>query len=321
MRIVIVDDSDTSRMLLTGILRSAGYMDLLTARSAHEALEQLEMACEGECCPTVDLVLMDINMPGIDGIKATRMIKEHPAFRDIPIIIVTVSDEMETLEKAFEAGAIDYINKPVNSAEMLVRVRSALRLKLEMDQRKARERELEELTRKLQELSNQDGLTGVANRRCFEDILQIEWLRARRESSPISLLMIDIDFFKPFNDTYGHLQGDVCLIAIATAIRNSLKRPADLVARYGGEEFAAILPHTDAKGAQTIAETIMTNVDNLGVDHEASSISSRVTVSIGATTTIPDHDLDQQSLIEAADAALYEAKRDGRNCFRAHPLS
>lgn len=318
MRIIIVDDSDTSRMLLTGILRGAGYMDLVSARSAHEALQHLEEACGAGGEPAVDLVLMDINMPGIDGIKATRMIKEHPALRDIPIIIVTVSDEMDTLEKAFEAGAIDYINKPVNSAEMLVRVRSALRLKLEMDQRKARERELEELTRKLQELSNQDGLTGVANRRCFEDILQIEWLRARREQTPISLLMIDIDFFKPFNDTYGHLQGDVCLIAIATAIRNALKRPADLVARYGGEEFAAVLPHTDTAGAQTIAATIAANAASLDIDHEASTVSRRVTVSIGVATLVPDRDQEPQALIEASDAALYQAKRDGRNSIRVH---
>jgi diguanylate cyclase (GGDEF)-like protein len=293
-------------------------MDLVGVRSAHEALQQLEAACGDDCSQAVDLVLMDINMPGIDGIKATRMIKEHPALRDIPIIIVTVSDELETLEKAFEAGAIDYINKPVNSAEMLVRVRSALRLKLEMDQRKARERELEELTRKLQELSNQDGLTGVANRRCFEDILQIEWLRARREQTPISLLMIDLDFFKPFNDTYGHLQGDVCLIAIATAIRNALKRPADLVARYGGEEFAAVLPHTDSAGAQIIATAIAANVASLDIDHEASTVSKRVTVSIGVATLVPGREQETQAFIEASDAALYQAKREGRNCIRVH---
>jgi len=318
MRIAIVDDSDTSRMLLSGILRSVGYADMIMAKSANEGIEALEASCDENGVSDVDLVLMDINMPGISGISATHMLKKHPALCDIPVIIVTVSDEMHTLERAFEAGAADFINKPVNSVEMLVRVRSALKLKLEMDQRKARERELEALMRKLQELSSQDGLTHVANRRCFEDILLVEWLRSRREAIPIALLMIDIDFFKAFNDTYGHLEGDVCLIAIATAIRNALKRSSDLVARYGGEEFGIILPNTELAGAVIIAELIRAKVADLHIEHEASSVSEHVTVSIGVASLIPDRTAEPRSLIAAADAALYQAKRDGRNCIRVH---
>ncbi len=314
MRILIVDDSPTSRMLLESILRHSGYTELLQASSAVQALALLHEQAELEPGKSpVDLVLMDLNMPEMDGIQATSHLKANPQLSDIPIIMVTVSDDAQNLERAFEVGAIDYINKPVSKVELRARVRSVLRLKQEMDRRKLRERELQELTRQLQAISNLDGLTGVPNRRLFDETYPREWLRSRRERLPLSVLMIDIDFFKNYNDTYGHLQGDSCLRLVAQAIQGSLKRPADLVARFGGEEFCVILPQTDAEGALRIAHAIKDSVQALGIPHRASDVSDLVTVSIGIATRLPDLDEEPNTLLREADAALYQAKSQGRN--------
>lgn len=225
MPILIVDDSDSSRLLLAAMLQEAGYRKPLLAASAEEAFELLAASRreDGDC--GVDLVLMDIVMPDVDGIEATARLKGDSRWRDIPVIMVTVRDEAVSLERAFEAGAMDYIGKPVGGMEIRARVRSALRLKREIDKRKARERELEALTRKLEALSRMDGLTGVANRRYFDETFLGEWRRCRRENAALSLLMIDIDHFKEYNDAYGHIQGDACLRGVVAAIRTALKRP------------------------------------------------------------------------------------------------
>jgi diguanylate cyclase (GGDEF)-like protein len=312
MLILIVDDSDSSRLLLETILRNAGYTQVVTAGSAAEALDVLGVNGGGQSLD-VDCVLMDIVMPGMDGIEAVRAIKATPRLRDIPVLMVTVRDEEESLERAFEAGAIDYIQKPVSKIELRARVNSALRLKAEMDARKARERELEELTGKLAQLSNMDGLTGAPNRRNFEAFFRSEWKRASRSGLPLSVLMIDIDFFKNYNDHYGHLDGDECLRRVAAAINGALRRPSDFYARYGGEEFVAVLPGTDTDGAATIAERIRRRVKELSIPHEASAIATHVTVSAGAATACDFEHTDAFDLVEAADRALYQAKNAGRD--------
>ncbi|MEF3697848.1 GGDEF domain-containing response regulator [Desulfolutivibrio sp.] len=313
MKILVVDDSRSQTMLLGGILRGAGYEDIVEAHDAVSALRILEEGVGRNGDSDVDLILMDIVMPEMDGIEATKRLKADERFRDVPVIMVTVRDEVASLERALEAGANDYISKPVNRLELCARVRSVLRLKEEIDRRKARERELEALTERLEQLSNQDGLTSVSNRRRFEEVYDKEWLRARRDNMPLALLMIDIDFFKAFNDTYGHLRGDCCLKAVAEAICTVLKRPGDFVARFGGEEFVVILPATDETGALAIAEEIRENVRSLDIEHASSTAADHITVSIGAASVTPRVDQGGKALLLASDGALYQAKTNGRN--------
>lgn len=313
MKILVVDDSRSQAMLLGGILNGAGYGDVVVVHDASAALSALDDHLEEGGGSGVDLILMDIVMPDMDGIEATTRIKADARFRDIPVIMVTVRDEVASLEKALEAGAIDYISKPVNRLELCARVRAILRLKEEIDRRKARERELEALTERLEQLSNQDGLTAVGNRRRFEEVYDKEWLRARRDGIPLSLLMIDIDFFKAYNDTYGHIKGDGCLKAVAGAICAVLKRPGDFVARYGGEEFVVILPGTDMAGSLAIAEEVRQTVRDLNMEHASSGAADRITVSVGVATACPRADIDPMALLEASDGALYRAKSNGRD--------
>jgi diguanylate cyclase (GGDEF)-like protein len=256
---------------------------------------------------------MDIDIKDIDGIAATLTIKSHQKFQDIPIIVITCQDNEATLDQAFAAGASDYIVKPVGKIELRARVRSALQLRSEMVKRKLRERELERLARKLERLSNLDGLTGIANRRCFDDTLVKEWVRNGREDSALGLLMIDIDHFKHYNDALGHLDGDSCLCAVAKAIQAAVHRPGDLVARYGGEEFAIILPGTNYAGAKAVADTIHANLAKTSIKHPNSTVSCTVTVSIGVTSGVPTCNTTPEHLLHAADRALYQAKKSGRN--------
>lgn len=320
MGILIVDDSEDMRESLQVLLATVGYSDVYTAGSAREAFRILGMTSENGAVRKIDVVLMDVMMPQIDGLAACRQIKSHDRLRDIPIIVVTGRNEERDLEAAFAAGAIDYIVKPIKLVELLARLRSALMLKHELDCRKSRELELLEVTRQpkeansaLEELSTLDGLTGLANRRHFNHSLAQEWHRAQREGAPLSLLMIDVDFFKAFNDHYGHQRGDECLRQIAKILGGIVKRPGDLAARYGGEEFAIILPRTGANGAVSVAETLRRQVENLKIEHSRSPLQKRVTLSLGVATMIAERNASPNSLIECADQALYDAKREGRN--------
>lgn len=334
MSIMIVDDSEDVRLLIKTMLNSAGYTDLDTAESAHDLFRRLGIeeresknmrvektaAVHGRTGEDIDLILLDIILPDIDGIEVCRKIKNDNHFKDTPILMVSSKSMSEDLEQAFLAGAIDFIHKPFDRVELISRVKSALRLKNEIDARKARERdllvltkELEKTNEQLQDLTHIDALTGIANRRHFDTHVDLEWKRAIRDKTNMSIIMIDIDFFKDYNDTYGHPEGDKCLQKIAHTLSINLHRPGDYLARYGGEEFVVLLTETDAKGAEIIAEALRASVEHLEIIHSGSRTGDFVTISLGVASTVPWQNSNYRDLLNLADAALYEAKREGRN--------
>jgi diguanylate cyclase (GGDEF)-like protein len=318
MSILVVDNSPDIRRLLKRFLEVGGYPSVLTASSAREAFHLLETSA----APPVRLVLMDIQMPEMNGIEACRVLRQDERFRELPVLMVTSQPEDQDLHNAFTAGAWDYIRKPVNRSVLLARVQAALRLLDEMEQRRAREaellrvkHELERVNAELHQQATRDGLTGVANRRRFEEQLAEEWRRAIRMRTPLTLAMIDVDCFKSFNDRYGHQSGDECLRAIARALEGTTRRAGELLARYGGEEFVVVLPGTSAQESFMAARRMLKSVEALNLPHAASSVCGTVTVSIGIATRIPDLGENPNDLLREADAALYRAKLSGRNRF------
>jgi diguanylate cyclase (GGDEF)-like protein len=272
-------------------------------------------------------------MPDMDGIEVCERIKAIPKYRPIPIIMVTALSAKEDLAQCLNAGADDFISKPLNALELRARVQSMLRIKqqydalqisldhqlaLEAEKRALLENRNAELERQTEEAylrANTDGLTQVSNRRCFDDRLQKEWHRLMREQTSLSLILLDIDYFKFYNDFYGHLSGDDCLIQVAQTAAKQLKRPDDLFARYGGEEFIVLLPNTEIDGAIAVAEAIQEAIHNLNIPHEDSKIGEIVTISMGISSLIPTSDKLSQHLISLTDKALYEAKHQGRDRY------
>jgi two-component system chemotaxis family response regulator WspR len=270
--------------------------------------------------PTV--VLLDLVMPDIDGLTLCRFFRAHPATRDMPVIILSSTEDAPVKAEAFGAGANDYLVKLPDKIELVARVRYHSRAYTHKQQRdeayralRASQMKLEALNVELLKLANQDGLTGLANRRYFDGRFLEEWARASRGKKFISLLMMDVDHFKRFNDRFGHIEGDICLQKIAAAIGRIVVRPGDIVARYGGEEFIAALPETDPEGAIHVAEKMRETVQSLKIPH-CGDIDAFVTISLGVASAIPPQGADPGILVKLADACLYQAKERGRN--RAH---
>ncbi len=326
MKILVVDDSSLIHHQVRNFLTTGGYNELEFAKSANEALTYLGLDKSPFIPTPVDLILMDIQMKGMNGIDATEVIKTKKAYKHIPILMITGGDPESNLDQAYQAGAVDYITKPLNKTELLARVRSFLLLRQERIKRKEREQDLINLAAELRKankalslVAESDGLTGIPNRRYFDQMLDQEWRRAIRNKKPLSLLMIDIDHFKLYNDNYGHLQGDHCLQSIAQQMKDSLHRPGDFLARYGGEEFAAVLPATDGKGATHIAKKLSKCIQELAIPHEYSPVSTVVTVSMGIATKSPgENDTNVDNFIDVADQALYHAKSSGRNQYHVY---
>ena len=247
-----------------------------------------------------DLVLLDVVMPDMDGYEVCRQLKAHEATRDIPVIFVTAHSDEEAETRGLEAGAVDFISKPINPKIVRARVKTHLTLKRQAD-----------LLRRWVYI---DGLTGANNRRYFDERLQAEWARSVRQDSLLSVIMIDVDLFKRFNDRHGHQAGDECLRKVAAGLRSALKRPSDLLARYGGEEFVCLLPDTGLAGAQELAGQLRQRVFDLGIEHGDSTVGPAVTVSLGVCATpAPKVRGEAAALVKQADAQLYLAKERGRH--------
>jgi len=244
-------------------------------------------------------VLLDVVMPGIDGFEVCKRLKSDPALRDIPVIFVTARDSAEDETLGLEVGAVDFIAKPISPPVVRARVRTHVALKRQTDL--------------LRSLAFNDGLTGVANRRWFDERLQVEWLRCRRNRMPLALILLDLDHFKAYNDHYGHQAGDDCLRAVAAAMKARLGRPADLLARYGGEEFVCLLPETPLDGALAKADDLGRAVQDLAIAHAAAATAPVVTISRGVAAMLPEQGHEPAELLQRADAMLYAAKHAGRN--------
>lgn len=271
--------------------------------------------------PTI--ILQDLIMPDVDGYTLVRQYREHEKIRNVPVIVLSSREDPRDKRLAFENGANDYLIKLPDKIELIARIRANSKnylTQLERDEAFATLAELQgqlkQSNEELQKLTCQDSLTGIANRRRFDDFIEKECQRSAREGSPLSLLLIDIDYFKLYNDNYGHLGGDGCLRKVADALRRAVQRPADLVARYGGEEFAIILPNTNIEGALKIAEFLHSVVQELEIPHQYSEISDIITISTGIACKVANMNNSPGDLIEMADRALYEAKKSGRNQAR-----
>ncbi|MFU8819454.1 MAG: diguanylate cyclase domain-containing protein [Desulfurivibrio sp.] len=315
--ILIVDDSQESRILLRRMLEGCGYSDIREADGAAAVFDFFGLDADGGGVPgcnlDLDLVLLDIVMPGMDGIEVCRRLKGIEGLRDIPIIMVTAAYTDSNLRTVFDLGAVDYILKPVRKVELCARVKSALRLKGEMDRRIALTRELEQANQRLQRMAMVDGLTGLANRHCFDEFLAREWRRCRREGWSIAICLADIDFFKLYNDIYGHLRGDEILKQVAAIFSQVVNRPGDLLARFGGEEFIFVLSGADAEGAAKIAARAIELLQEAAIPHLHSPVQEYLTVCFGLSAVVPRPGTHPRLLLDCADKALYDAKQTRGN--------
>ena len=304
-RILIVDDEKMNLKILVDLLKDD--YTLVLARNGKQALNFSFHT------PPPDLILLDVVMPYMGGYEVIKKLKDHDSTKDIPVIFITALSSMEDEEQGLKLGAVDYITKPFSPPIVKMRIHTHLRFVHQH--------------RLLDKLAYLDALTEIPNRRRFDEMFKKEYARAQRNNSPLSLGMLDVDFFKQYNDNYGHAMGDRALHGIASALKNSLKRPADLVARYGGEEFAVILPETDAESASRVAQRVRKAVLDLQIPHLYSSVSKHVSISIGIVTMCFDSlnkkappaqgintdDYNREKLLEQADRNLYFAKQNGRN--------
>jgi diguanylate cyclase (GGDEF)-like protein len=295
-KLLMVDDDP---VCLKSLIKIFGQDHEVTV--ATTGREGLALAEEGH-----DLVLLDLHLPDMSGFNALEMMKADDSMAATPVIFITANQDAETEEIGITLGAVDFVTKPFSPAVLRARVRTHLDLKKKTDALKA--------------LAMQDGLTGVANRRRFDEVLAQEWRRAKRDRAPLSLLMIDIDHFKAVNDTHGHQTGDDTLRFVAGVLGKQIHRPADLLARYGGEEFVILLHNTDAAGAVDVAEKMRNAIERTFQEPDSRGLPRGVTISVGCATVVPAGEQEPRVLVRAADDCLYIAKRNGRNRVEGRSL-
>jgi diguanylate cyclase (GGDEF)-like protein len=313
--ILLVDDRIENLNLLADMLTDNGY-EVRQVLSGKQALKVVNYE-------PPELILLDIMMPEMDGYKVCEDLKKNPNTVNIPVIFISAKNSIFDKVKGFQIGGVDYITKPFFLPEVLCRIDTHITiyrhkkiLAQEIAEKEKIQRKLEKVNQQLKKIANLDGLTEIPNRRLFDEYLAKEWQRLKREQKPLSLIMVDVDYFKAYNDNYGHLAGDDCLKQIAQALEHVIKRPADLVARYGGEEFVVVLPNTSQEGAQKIAQEIQTKMSDLAIPHKYSLISQQITLSLGISTITPHNSLSPFELVNCADQALYQAKQQGRNSIK-----
>ncbi|MEA5507234.1 PleD family two-component system response regulator [Halotia wernerae UHCC 0503] len=320
--ILVADDDKAIRVLLRKAMEQEGYrvVEVTDGKQCLDAYETVKP----------DIVLLDAVMPVMDGFTCCKHLLQiarnnlmsalasldtdsglgntviSKLWGRTPILMITSLDDERSVDRAFEAGATDYVTKPIHWAVLRQRLRQLL-------QQAQVYKQLEEANLALQQLANVDGLTGLANRRRFDDYLNTQWINLAQEVASLSLILCDIDFFKFYNDQYGHPAGDLCLQKVGAVLSNKAQKHQDLVARYGGEEFAVIMPHTHANGAIHVAKAIQAGVRILQIAHSGSAVNEFVTLSIGVSTIIPTWESSPSDLIVAADKALYRAKAEGRS--------
>jgi diguanylate cyclase (GGDEF)-like protein len=303
--VLIVDDSATIRAAMAAAVRSMN-LDPVLAESGEAALELFKAS-------PPSLVLLDVVMPGIDGYETARRMRAALPDAWVPIIFLSSSDYDQDLERAIECGGDDYLIKPASLVVLSAKIRALQRLD-KMHQRLVElSAELTLANQRLETLSHQDPLTGIANRRAFDSRLALHFADAVRRKEALSIALCDVDHFKAYNDRYGHPAGDECLKRLAAVLARNCKRATDLAARYGGEEFALVLPDTASEGALKLLEQARSELAGLAIVHEGSLTSRVVTFSAGVATYAAPRDRDAHGLLARADEALYRAKQLGRN--------
>ncbi|MEH2419432.1 MAG: PleD family two-component system response regulator [Nostoc sp.] len=319
--ILVADDEKTTRVLLRKAMEQEGYQ-VVEVNDGKQCLDAYETI-------KPDIVLLDAVMPVMDGFTCCKRLLQIarnnrrsavatfdtdsnlnntviPMWDRTPILMITCLDDEESVNLAFAAGATDYVTKPINFAVLRHRLRGLLK-------EAQLYKQLEATNQALHHLANVDGLTELANRRRFDDYLHTQWINLIQDESPLSMILCDIDFFKFYNDKYGHPAGDVCLQKVGAVLSLKAQKHQDLVARYGGEEFAVIMPHTPASGAVHVAEVIQAGIKDLQIVHDGSVVSQYVTLSMGVATVVPTWESSPSDLIVLADKALYQAKAGGRD--------
>lgn len=299
--VLIVDDEIANIEIMNAILEDE--FEVCFATSGEEALKVAKAVLP-------DLILLDVIMPGIDGYEVCRRIKKEPMLADVPLVFSTGLGDEDAEALGLELGAIDYITKPVQPAILRARVRNHV--------------ELKQLRDRLAKMAVTDALTGLSNRRHLEQVLQTETARLSLTNDWLSFIMLDIDFFKSFNDAYGHPVGDRCIAMVAAALNRAVRLTANVSARYGGEEFACVLPQVDPETALEVAADIQTQIRSLEIPHTASSVSPHVTVSVGIASARCAPGMTPDLWVQSADAQLYVSKSEGRNriaaaTFEVHP--
>lgn len=290
-KVLITDDSVENIRILMETLKSD--YNIVPARNGETAIAKALSA-------KPDLILLDIIMPEMDGYEVCRRLKADEQTQNIPVIFITAKTDVMDETKAFSIGAVDYITKPFIPIVVKARVKSQIDLKQKNDL--------------LEHLVAVDGLTGLNNRRKFDEVYPLEWFRAKRNHSSLSLIMIDIDQFKEFNDCYGHAGGDDCLRLVAAELQHNVSRAGDFLARYGGEEFVVLLSDTDHQGVKSVAANLKEKIEALKIPHCRSAVSDYVTISLGVATTKPSaKNHTALSFLKIADKRLYKAKSGGRN--------